>query len=162
MGSEMCIRDSGETSAVHDGLRAHYPDARPFTLTRASWAGQQRTGGVLWSGDIKSTWPTLRRQVVASLNFGLSGMPYWSEDIGGFFRPENQYEDDDFRQMLTRWFQFGAFTPVFRAHGTNGGTEYWLYGDELLANVNATNTLRHRLAPYVYSLARRVLSLIHI
>ena len=146
----------GETSAVHDGLRAHYPDARPFTLTRASWAGQQRTGGVLWSGDIKSTWPTLRRQVVASLNFGLSGMPYWSEDIGGFFRPDGQYESDDFRQMLTRWFQFGAFTPVFRAHGTNGGTEYWLYGDELLANVNATNTLRHRLAPYVYSLARRV------
>ena len=80
----------GETTAMAEGLAAEYPDTRPFSLTRASWAGQQRTGGVLWSGDIKSTWPVLRRQVVASLNFALSGMPYWSEDIGAFFRPDNQ------------------------------------------------------------------------
>jgi alpha-D-xyloside xylohydrolase len=76
-----------ETGAIADGLRASYPRKRPFTLTRASWAGQQRTGGALWTGDIMGTWPVLRRQVAASINFGLSGMPYWSQDIGGFHRP---------------------------------------------------------------------------
>ena len=88
-------------------------------------------------------------------------MPYWSEDIGGFFRPDDQYTSTRFHALLTRWFQFGCFTPIFRIHGTNGasatvGTEYWNYGDEVLANMNATNNLRHRLLPYIYSLAARV------
>ena len=150
----------GVTSAVADGMRRSYPTKRTFTLTRASWAGQQRTGGALWTGDTMGTWSALRRQVAASINFGLSGLPFWSQDIGGFHRPgaAAQYSSEDYRALFTRWFQFGSFTPIFRVHGSDApnGTEYWLYGDEVTANCNATARLRYRLLPYIYSIAASV------
>lgn len=150
----------GVTTAVDDGIRKHYPDRRTFSLTRASWAGQQCTGAALWTGDTMGTWAFLRRQVAASINFGLSGMPFWSQDIGGFHRPGmyDQYTDPDYQRLFVRWFQFGAFTPIFRVHGSGApqGTEYWLYGDEVTANCNATARFRSRLLPYIYSVAATI------
>ena len=105
------------TRAIADGLRDDFIDAqgaRVFSLTRSSFAGQQRYGAALWSGDTSGNWDSLRRQVSASLNFALSGLPYWSEDIGGFFRPNDQYTSTDYRHLLIRWFQFGLFTPIYR------------------------------------------------
>ena len=101
------------TQAISDGLRRDFPDAqgrRVFSLTRSSFAGQQRTGAALWSGDISGKWDSLRQQIAASLNYQMSGIPYWSEDIGGFFRPSNQYTDPDYLALLTRWFQFGKYS----------------------------------------------------
>merc|ERR1711871_1312732 len=83
-----------------------YPQTRPFHLTRSSYAGQQRASGVVWSGDISGNFDMLRRQVVASINYAMSGHPYWSMDTGGFFRPDDQYVSDDYKELLIRWFQF--------------------------------------------------------
>ena len=147
------------TSAIADGLRRDYSTstgARVFSLTRSSFAGQQRTGAALWSGDTTATWDTLRRQIAASLNYQMSGIPYWSQDIGGFFRPNDMYTNIDYWCMLTRWFQFGVFTPIFRVHGT-GNTEIWNYGP-YVQNwvVNSSINLRYRLLPYIYSGFRKV------
>jgi len=147
------------TAAIADGLRLDFPDeqgARVFSLTRSSFAGQQRAGAVLWSGDVSGAWDSLRRQVGASLNYAASGMPYWSEDIGGFFRPKDQYTSEDYRHLLMRWFQFGVFTPIFRVHGGNSHTEIWNYGDDAERVLNDTISLRYRLLPYVYSGFRNV------
>lgn len=150
------------TQAISDGLRRDYPDAqgaRVFSLTRSSFAGQQRTGAALWSGDTSASWDSLRRQVASSVAYQMSGMPYWSQDIGGFFRPEDQYTSADYRDRLTRWFQFGVFTPVFRVHGYKTSTEIWNFGDEALRNINASAiSLRYRLLPYIYSGFARVAS----
>eukprot|EP01063_Lacrimia_lanifica_P028086 TRINITY_DN4040_c0_g1_i1.p1 TRINITY_DN4040_c0_g1~~TRINITY_DN4040_c0_g1_i1.p1 ORF type:complete len:863 (+),score=249.28 TRINITY_DN4040_c0_g1_i1:49-2637(+) len=143
------------TTAIADGLRRDFPDAqgaRVFSLTRSSYAGQQRTGAALWSGDISGTWEALRRQIAASQNFQMSGMPYWSEDIGGFFRPSDQYASPDYAALLTRWFQFGAFTPIFRVHGGSSNTELWNYAPAVMHNINATAlALRYRMLPYNYA-----------
>ncbi|KAJ1454793.1 glycosyl hydrolases family 31-domain-containing protein [Pelagophyceae sp. CCMP2097] len=147
------------TRAVSDGLRRDFPTkqgSRVFSLTRSAFAGQQRTGAVLWSGDLSSTWDMLRRQVASSLNYAAAGMPYWSQDVGGFFRPGDQHTSKDYQACLTRWrppaFQFGAFTPIFRVHGTNGPTELWEFEDETMRVINKTAiTLRYRLLPYTYS-----------
>ena len=147
------------TQAISDGLRRDYSSAqgrRVFSLTRSSFAGQQRNGAALWSGDISSTWDSLRRQVSAALNYQASGIPYWSEDIGGFFRPHDQYTSADYHDMLVRWFQFGAFTPLYRVHGGGSNTEPWNYGDAVMRLVNNTHNLRYRLLPYTYSGFRRV------
>lgn len=147
------------TRAISDGLRLEYPDeqgARVFSLTRSSFAGQQRTGATLWSGDTSGMWDSLRRQVAASLNYAMSGMPYWSEDIGGFFRPSDQYTSRDYRHLLCRWFQFGVFTPIYRVHGGGSHTEIWNYGNDVEAILNATNNLRYRMLPYIYSGFHRV------
>jgi len=129
-----------------------------FSLTRSSFAGQQTTGATLWSGDISGTWDSLRRQVAASINYAMSGMPYWSEDIGGFFRPSDQYTSEDYHSLLIRWFQFGVFTPIYRVHGGGSNTEIWNYGPQVERVVNATHNLRYRLLPYTYSGFARVYS----
>ena len=147
------------TKAITDGLRRDYKNtqgARPFSLTRSSFAGQQRSGAALWSGDTSGAWDSLRRQVTASLNYQMSGMPYWSQDIGGFFRPENQYKSLDYRDLLVRWFQFGVFTPIYRVHGGASHTEAWNYGKDVMKNINTTNNLRYRMLPYTYSGFARV------
>lgn len=148
------------TQAIFDGLRRDYPHAqgaRVFSLTRSSFAGQQRTGAAVWSGDISGTWDSLRRQIASSINYQVSGIPYWSEDIGGFFRPKDQYASSDYHDLLTRWFQFGAFTPIFRVHGAGTNTEIWNFGEEAMTNINASAiTLRYRLLPYIYSGFARV------
>eukprot|EP01063_Lacrimia_lanifica_P028087 TRINITY_DN4040_c0_g2_i1.p1 TRINITY_DN4040_c0_g2~~TRINITY_DN4040_c0_g2_i1.p1 ORF type:complete len:872 (+),score=228.44 TRINITY_DN4040_c0_g2_i1:53-2668(+) len=142
-------------TAVADGLRRDFPaaqGARVFSLTRSSFAGQQRTGAALWSGDISGSWDSLRRQVAASLNYQLSGMPYWSQDIGGFWRPVDQYTSAAYHRLMTRWFQFGVFTPIFRVHGMATNTELWHYPAAVMENVVASAiNLRYRLLPYTYS-----------
>ena len=148
------------TRAIADGLRRDFGDSqgrRVFSLTRSAFAGQQRTGATLWSGDISGAWDALRRQVAASLNYAASGMPYWSEDIGGFFRPDGQHTDRGYAALLTRWFQFGVFTPIFRVHGTNGNTELWEFGAQTQRHiVQSAIRLRYRLLPYIYSGFHRV------
>jgi alpha-D-xyloside xylohydrolase len=142
------------TKAISDGLREDFSEeqgARVFQLTRSSFAGQQKNGACLWSGDISGKWDSLRRQIAASLNYQLSGIPYWSEDIGGFFRPDDQYTSPDYHNLLVRWFQFGSFTPIYRVHGGGSRTEIWNYGPDVEAHLNATSNLRYRLIPYIYS-----------
>jgi alpha-D-xyloside xylohydrolase len=144
------------TQAIADGLRRDFGDAqgrRVFSLTRSSTAGQQRYGAALWSGDISSTWDSLRRQVAAALNYQASGIPYWSEDIGGFFRPHDAHTDPSYHRLLIRWFQYGAFTPIFRVHGSgDGGTELWLFGNETMESIVASAVRpRYSLLPYTYS-----------
>lgn len=148
------------TEAIADGLRRDYPKAqgaRVFSLTRSSFAGQQRTGAALWSGDITGSWESLRRQIAASINYQLSGIPYWSQDIGGFFRPGDQYTSPDYHDLLTRWFQFGVFTPIFRVHGAGTHTELWHFGNDTMHHINTSAvSLRYRLLPYIYSGFARV------
>ena len=111
---------------VYDHQRATTSDKRVFILTRSGFAGQQRYGCNVWSGDVVSTWETLRNQIPAGLNFSLTGNPNFNSDIGGFFAGAyNQSWNDGsgarnpaYRELYVRWMQFGVFTPMMRSHGT--------------------------------------------
>jgi alpha-D-xyloside xylohydrolase len=147
-----------ETSAVYDGQRAANPNKRVVILSRSAYTGQQRNGSISWSGDVSANWETLRRQIPAGLSFGMSGFPYWTTDIGGFFRPKDQYTSPEFHELLIRWFEYGAFCPIFRIHGYQSETEMWKYGPEVEQDLRLYDTLRYRLLPYIYSQAWDVTS----
>lgn len=142
-----------ETAAVYQGQRATTEKKRVVILTRSAYAGEQRYGTISWSGDISASWDTLRRQIPAGLSFGMSGFPYWTTDIGGFFRPIDQYTSPAYQELLMRWFQFGAFSPIFRIHGYKSETEMWKYGPEVEKVLRQYDELRYRLLPYIYSSA---------
>lgn len=142
-----------ETSAVYDGQRAATQSKRVVILSRSAFTGQQRNSSISWSGDISANWETLRRQIPAGLSFGMSGFPYWTTDIGGFFRPVDQYTSADYHELLIRWFQFGAFCPIFRVHGYRSETEMWKFGPEVERILKQYDDLRYRLLPYIYSAA---------
>ena len=142
-----------ETSAVYQGQRAATSDKRVVILSRSAYAGQQRNASISWSGDVSSNWETLRRQIPAGLSFGMSGFPYWTTDIGGFFRPADQYTSPEYHELLIRWFQFGTFCPIFRVHGFRSETEMWKYGPEVEKVLKQYDELRYRLLPYIYSSA---------
>ena len=142
-----------ETTAVYQGQRATTEAKRVTILTRSAYTGEQRNGIITWSGDISGNWETLRRQIPAGLNFATSGFPYWTTDIGGFFRPADQYTSPEYRELLIRWFQFGAFCPIFRIHGFRSETEMWKYGPEVEKILRQYDELRYRLLPYIYSAA---------
>ncbi len=154
------------SQAVYEGHRRAAPERRVFILTRSAFAGQQRYAAATWSGDVSSEWATLRRQVPAGLSFSLSGIPYWTTDIGGFavpprFAPETATPEarEEWRELQTRWFQYGAFCPLFRVHGQFPFREMWELGGESspAALVHRKfDRLRYRLLPYVYSLAGAV------
>lgn len=144
------------TAGVYAGQRATTPAKRVFILTRSAWAGQQRNAAVTWSGDIASDWGVFRRQIPAGLNFCLTGIPYWNTDIGGFF--SRSPADPDYRELFVRWFQFGAFCPMFRVHGTGARKEMWEFGPEAERILVEYDRLRYRLLPYIYSTAWRVTS----
>jgi alpha-D-xyloside xylohydrolase len=127
-------------------------------LSRSAYTGQQRNGSISWSGDISGNWETLRRQIPAGLSFGVSGLPYWTTDIGGFFRPKDQYTSPEYHELLIRWFQFGTFCPIFRIHGYQSETEMWKYGPEVEKILTQYDELRYRLLPYIYSSAWGVTS----
>src|SRR5262249_47648142 len=126
--------------AFHEGMRAE-GERDVVLLCRSAWAGSQRFGAALWSGDIPSTFDSLRRQVRAGLNVALSGIPWWTTDIGGFHGGGDP-ESPEFRELIVRWFQYGAFCPLFRLHGFRGPhvrlhpgmtglpNEVWTFGDE--------------------------------
>jgi alpha-D-xyloside xylohydrolase len=128
-------------------------------LCRSAWAGSQRYGAAVWSGDIPATWDSLRQQVRAGLNIAISGIPWWTSDIGGFHGGDPS--DPDYRELIVRWFQYGAFCPLFRLHGdrlprlplatdkSGGPNEAWSYGVEAYDLICQVLRLRERIRPYV-------------
>jgi len=144
------------TSAVYDGQREASDKKRVFILSRSAYAGEQRNAAAVWSGDVDPNWETFRRQIPAGLNYSVSGLPYWTTDIGGFVSANP--DDPAYRELYIRWFEFGAFCPIFRAHGTRttNQNEIWSYGPEAQKILVAYDKLRYRLMPYIYSLAWKI------
>ena len=150
---------------VHvDGVYQHQvgdkPDVRPFILTRSAFGGIQRDSAAVWSGDVASRWDNLREQISAGLNFSLSGDPNWSHDIGGYtmeprFIKPTPADLAEWRELNTRWFQFGAFSPIFRSHGENIKREIFEMSPTGSPTYNSMawyDRLRYRLMPYIYTL----------
>jgi len=150
------------TRAVYDNHRLATDRKRVFILTRSSFAGQQRYGAATWSGDTFATWDDLRVQIAAGINFSMSGIPYWTHDIGAFITDihfPGGLGDPAYKELYVRWFQFGAFSPIFRAHGTNIPREIWQFGEQgdwAYDALAAGDRLRYRLMPYIYSTAWKV------
>lgn len=142
------------TTAVYQGARRDMEGRRPVILTRSAFAGQQRNAAVTWSGDINGDWETFRRQIPAALNFSLSGIPYWSADIGGFFG--GNPNDPAYAELFTRWYEFAVFNPMFRVHGTGAGKELWAFPPDTQKILLRYDQLRYRLLPYIYSTAWQV------
>ncbi|MBI9102467.1 MAG: DUF4968 domain-containing protein [Spirochaetales bacterium] len=156
--------------AIYEGQRGETDEKRVINLTRSGYTGQQKYGTILWSGDISANWKTLGNQIPEGLNMCMSGMPYWTLDIGGFFVKkgdmwfwdgdyEEGCEDLGYRELYTRWLQLGTFLPIFRSHGTDTRREIWNFGkkgetfyDTIVNFIN----LRYRLLPYIYSMAGMV------
>lgn len=144
--------------AFYEGMQGEGEDDI-LTLCRSAWAGSQRYGAAVWSGDIGSTFEELKTQIQAGMNIGLSGIPWWTTDIGGFHGgdPQSPY----FRELIVRWFQFGVFCPLFRLHGfrlpadldryweSGGPNEVWSFGDEAYEIIADLLALRERLRPYI-------------
>jgi alpha-D-xyloside xylohydrolase len=144
------------TGGVQEHWKQDNPEKRVFLLTRSAFMGQQRNGATVWSGDVYSTWWALRHQVAAGLNFALSGYPYWTTDIGGYHQSyDGEASDPAYQELYARWFEYGAFCPVFRTHGHRDHNELWTY-DKVYPALLAVDRLRYRLLPYVYSLAWKV------
>jgi alpha-D-xyloside xylohydrolase len=141
------------TAGVYQGQRAETDQKRVFILSRSAFAGIQRYAVTAWSGDILSDFETYKRQIPAGLNFELSGIPYWTTDIGGFV--SGHPEDPRYRELFVRWFQYGAFCPIFRTHGTRipDENELWSYGPGAESILTSFDRLRYRLLPYIYSVA---------
>lgn len=166
--------------AIYDGqrrtqsaLHPELPLPRVFLLTRNGFSGQQRYSTATWSGDIGTRWEDLKAQITAGLNFCISGIPYWSQDIGGFsvekryMAAQSKYdatreETEDlkeWRELNARWHQWGMFTPMYRSHGQYPLREPWEIapeGHEAYESIRECLNLRYRLMPYIYSLAARV------
>ena len=162
--------------AIYDGQRAMYQgeadEPRVFLLTRSGFAGLQRYSTATWSGDIGTRWEDMRAQMTAGMNYSLSGLPFWGMDIGGFCvenryvqamknhtRKDGQkYEKDlqEWRELQTRWHQFGCFVPLYRAHGQWPNREVWNIAPEghpAYESIVWYHRLRYRLMPYLYSMA---------
>lgn len=155
-----CIYPLMHQQAFYEGMKSEGED-EIVLLCRSAWAGSQRYGAAVWSGDIASNFEALQAQVRAGLNIGLSGIPWWTTDIGGFFGgdPSTPY----FRELIVRWFQYGAFCPIFRLHGfreprtpmsainefTGAPNEVWSFGDEAYEIIKQILFLRERLKPYI-------------
>jgi len=145
---------------LYDHLLAEKPDVRPFILTRSGFGGIQRAGAAIWSGDVASRWDNFREQISAGINFSLSGLPNWSHDIGGYtmedrFLKPTPADLDEWRELNTRWFQFGAFSPIFRSHGENIKREIFEMSPEaspIYRSMACYDHLRYRLMPYIYTL----------
>jgi len=149
---------------VAEHQRASSSDKRVFILTRSAFAGQQRYGSITWSGDVNSSWQTLRNQIPAGLNFSMSAIPYWNTDIGGFFagaynrgwNDGSGARNPSFQELYVRWLQFGAFTPMMRSHGTDIPREIYNFGkkgETIYDAIAKTINLRYSLLPYIYSTA---------
>jgi alpha-D-xyloside xylohydrolase len=159
------------SAGIYQGQREVTDTKRVVNLTRSAYLGQQRYAAITWSGDVVATWETLQRQIADGLNFCMTGVPYWTTDIGAFFvgrKPEMWFwsgdydagvDDLGYRELYVRWFQFGAFLPMFRSHGTDTPREIWRFGepgDPMYDALAKFLQLRYRLLPYIYSLAGQV------
>ena len=154
-------------SGVYDNQRKESDDKRVFIMTRSAFAGQQRYGSGLWSGDVASTWDMLRKQIPAGLNYTMTGCPNFNTDIGGFFcgaynrgrisAPQNP----QYQELYVRWMQYGLFCPVFRSHGADAPREIYQFGkkgEPVFDAIESAIRLRYRLIPYLYSTAWQVTS----
>ena len=148
--------------AIYEGQRSVDPDKRVFLLTRNGFAGLQRYSTASWSGDIGTTWTDMKMQITAGLGYSMSGLPFWGMDTGGFsvlskfHDPANR---DEWQELQARWHQFGAFVPLFRAHGQWPQREIWNIADPgtpAYESILYYMRLRYRLMPYLYSLAGAV------
>lgn len=150
------------TKGVYENHRGINSDKRAFILTRKAFAGQQRYAAATWSGDIFASFDVLEKQIAAGINFSMSGIPYWTTDIGGFFislKYPKGIADPAYRELYTRWFQYGTFCPLFRSHGTNTPREVWQFGNEQSTEYQTLKNfikLRYSLMPYIYSQASQV------
>lgn len=143
----------------YEGMQAE-GDQEIVLLCRSAWAGSQRYGAAVWSGDIPSTFEALQAQVRAGLNMALSGIPWWTTDIGGFHGGD--VNSAYFRELIVRWFQYGAFCPLFRLHGhrqpatgmSGGPNEVWSFGDEAYTIIRDLLFLRERIRPYIMAQMR--------
>jgi len=143
------------TAGFFNGWSADIPNKRPFVLSRSAFPGQQRYATAVWSGDISSTWAKFQDQLSGGLNYSLSGMPYWTTDIGGYFYTDWSTVANN--ELMIRWFQYGAFCPIFRIHGQ--GEKALVsssFTQSTKTNLAATDRLRYRLMPYIYSNAWKV------
>lgn len=144
------------TTSVYEGQRKETSDKRVYILTRSAYAGQQRNAAVTWSGDIRGTWEVFQHQIPAGLNFSLSGIPYWNTDTGAFFAGDPA--DPKYAELFTRWFQFSAFCPMFRVHGTGKPKEMWRFAEPTEKILIQYDWLRYHLLPYIYSVSWQVTS----
>lgn len=169
---------------IYENQRKTAPDKRVLNLTRSGYAGAQKYGTMLWSGDTCATWANFRKQITEGLNMCMSGMPYWTLDIGAFFTVGEKWQnrgcgcntdpqakwfwqgaydegvaDLGYRELYVRWFQYGTFLPMFRSHGTDTPREIWNFGEpgEMFYDaLEKSIRLRYRLMPYIYSMAGKV------
>jgi alpha-D-xyloside xylohydrolase len=158
------------TAALYDGFRKDEPGRRVLILSRDAYIGAQRNGTIFWSSDIYPTWDTLRRQIPTGLDVAASGIAYWSNDTGGWqYLPASHHPAhkplldpsdardnvggyEDYPELYTRWFQYAAFLPIFRTHGSRAANEVWSYGREAEPILEKYLRLRYQLMPYIYAL----------
>jgi alpha-D-xyloside xylohydrolase len=161
------------TQGVAEGSRRDRPNKRNLILARAAYLGSQRYGSLFWSSDINPTWESLKRQIPTGLNFTASGLAYWGNDIGGWqWLPQSHTPErtplldpsdardvvghnDDYPELIARWYEYATFTPTMRAHGSRKGTEVWSYGKQAEAVISKYLRLRYTLMPYIYSLGKQ-------
>lgn len=175
---------AAHAKGIFENQRLEAPNKRVLNLTRSGYASSQKYGTMLWSGDTCATWANFRKQITEGLNMCMSGMPYWTLDIGAFFTVNEKYKNrgcgcakdpapkwfwrgdyeegtDDlgYRELYVRWFQYGVFLPMFRSHGTDTPREIWNFGEQGEMFYDALEDavkLRYALMPYIYSMAGRV------
>ncbi len=149
------------TESVYKNQRKTTDKKRVYILTRSTFAGQQRAAATTWSGDIGADWTVYANQIPAGINHSMAGIPYWTFDIGAFSLGcqggvfSNGGKDPAYQELYTRMFQFGAFAPIFRSHGSETPREIWEFGDDTPVLVKFDN-LRYRLLPYIYSEAWKI------
>lgn len=139
------------SKTIYEGLRKDDPNRRAMIFTRSGFSGMQRYGAATWSGDVGHDWETLRRQIVGGLGQMASGLPWWTYDAGGFFRPNDQYTSVEYHEQFIRWFQISTFLPLMRVHGYMSNTEPWRYGEKVEDIAKLYLKLRYRMLPYIYS-----------
>ena len=142
--------------SMYEGLKEVTDGHNPVILTRSAFPGAQRYGVVTWSGDVGNDFGTLRRQIVGGLGQMASGLPWWTFDAGGFFRPGDQYTSEQYQERLIRWVQVATFLPFMRVHGYMSETEPWHYSPETYGIIASWMDLRERLKPYILDCARKV------
>jgi alpha-D-xyloside xylohydrolase len=140
-------------TTAYDRLREAQPDRRALILTRCAFAGQSRQPSVIWSGDVGNSWSDFRTQIISGLGMMMSGIPYWTTDTGGFFRPGDQYTNKEYIERMLRWFEYSTFAPILRVHGYTSQTELWRYGEEAEKVFRKYLDIRYRLLPYIYTAA---------
>jgi alpha-D-xyloside xylohydrolase len=139
---------------VYEGQLSTGSTKRPYILTRSSFVGQQRYAATTWNGDVSPDWDTYRKEIPAGLNYCITGLPYWTVDIGGFV-PYKFADSPEYPELLVRWYQYGTFLPILRVHGCRK-TEFWNYDSTTVELLTKYTNLRYRLMPYIYSLGAKV------